>query len=116
MWMPSCFIVRCLRVVPDAHVSLALLQRVSYRLYCQFLLAHTWDASLWVSAFANICHVSIFRTVLPLSIGNDVDAVWDVLSVVNMIARFYESQFDIVIEEFLVRNAVGGRSKQDLYE
>ena len=61
------------------------------------------------------CHVSIIFTVLPLSIGNDVDAVLDILSIVILL-RFYESQFDVIIIELLVHNAVAGCSKQDLHE
>ena len=107
--------VLCLRVVPDGQVSLALLQRVSYGLHRQFLLAHVRDASLRVSATNKCIVFSFFFSVLPLSIGNDVDAVLDILSC-SVFGRFYESQFDIVIKELLVRNAVAGRSKQDLIE
>ena len=103
-----------LRVVPDTQVSLTLLQRLSHRLYRQILFAHVRDTSLWVS-FIIFCIVFIFETVLPLSIGNDVDAVLDILSVLILL-RFYESEFDIVIIELLVRNAVAGCSKQYLHE
>ena len=51
-----------LRVVPDAQASLAFLQRESYGLHRQFLLAYARDASLWVS-LNKICHISIICTV-----------------------------------------------------
>ena len=57
-----------------------------------------------------MCNVSVFFSVFPLSIGNDVNAVFDTFF------RFYESQLDIVVIKLLVRNSVAGRSKQCLNE
>ena len=92
-------------------MSLALLERVSCGLYRQILFVHIWDASFRVREKA-ISIVSFLFSVLPLSIGNDIDAVLNIVPVIILL-RFYESQFYIVSIELLVRNSVAGCSKQD---